>query len=115
MPELLKTFADSFPAAAAVRLDEMIDYGDDAVVSRTLAKSGGGTLTLFAFDAGQGLSEHTAPFDAFIQVVDGEVRLSIGGAEVTATAGQSVLMPAGVPHSLHAVSRMKMVLFMIRK
>jgi quercetin dioxygenase-like cupin family protein len=115
MPELLKTFADSFPAAEAVRLHEMIDYGDDAVVSRTLAKSGGGTLTLFAFDAGQELSEHTAPFDAFIQVVDGDVSLTIGGAEVTATAGQSVLMPAGVPHALRAVTRMKMVLFMIRK
>ena len=80
--KLVKTFSDSFPAAQAVRLEEMIAVSPDAVVSRTLAKGEAGTLTLFAFDAGQKLSEHTAPFDAFVQVLDGRLELTIGGEAV---------------------------------
>ncbi len=115
MTDLVKTFAEGFPAGQAVRLEEMIAYGDNAVVSRTLAKSDSGTLTLFAFDAGQELSEHTAPFDAFVQILDGKAVLTIGGEVVPAEAGQNVLMPAGVPHALSAEIPMKMVLFMLRK
>ena len=115
MGKNIRTFSESFPVAQAVSLPEMINYGEDAVVSRTLAKGESGTLTLFAFDAGQELSEHTAPFDAFIQVVEGDGRFTVGDETVEAIAGQSVLMPAGIPHAVLAVTRMKMVLFMLRK
>ncbi|MBM4353427.1 MAG: cupin domain-containing protein [Deltaproteobacteria bacterium] len=107
-------YSKDFPRAQAVDLAALVEYGPGAVVSRTLAKSPSSTLTLFAFDRGQGLSEHTAPFDALVQVLDGEVALTIGGTPVLAAAGQTVLMPAGVPHSLEATSRMKMLLVMLR-
>jgi quercetin dioxygenase-like cupin family protein len=100
--------------ARPLQLAEQISYVDGSVVSRTLAKSPGGSLTLFAFDVGQELSEHTAPFDAFVQVLDGEVELTIGGEKVPARTGETVLMPAGVPHALRATSRFKMLLSMIR-
>lgn len=100
--------------ARAHRLDTLIDHGAGAVVSRTLLKSRGGTLTLFAFDRGQGLSEHVAPFDALVHILEGRLRLTIGGRAVTAEAGQAVLMPAGVPHALHAPVRAKMLLTMLR-
>jgi len=92
-----------------------VDYGEGSVVSRTLVKRKAGTLTLFAFDAGQGLSEHTAPFDATVLVVDGQAKLTIGGHEATVEPGQMVIMPADVPHAVHAPVRMKMLLFMIRE
>lgn len=98
----------------ATDLVGLVEYGSGAVVSRTLAKSAVGTLTVFAFDEGQELSEHTAPFDAYVQVLDGTVALTIGGAELRATAGQLVLMPADVPHAVHAVTRFKMLLTMLR-
>jgi len=113
--KLVKTFSESFPAARAVRLEEMLEVTTDAVVSRTLAKGKAGTLTLFAFDAGQELSEHTAPFDAFVQVLDGALELTIGGEAVAVEAGASALMPAGVPHSLRAPAPAKWVLFMLRQ
>jgi quercetin dioxygenase-like cupin family protein len=100
--------------ARALPLLELVDYGPGAVVSRTLAKNRAGTLTLFAFDAGQGLSEHSAPYDAIVQVVDGEGELTIGGERVVARAGELVLMPANVPHAVHAPARFKMLLTMIR-
>jgi quercetin dioxygenase-like cupin family protein len=106
--------AGKIEPATPVRLAELVEYGAGAVVSRTIAKSPAGTLTVFAFDEGEGLSEHTAPFDAYVQVLDGEAALTIGGAPVAARAGETVLMPAGVPHALHAVSRFKMLLIMIR-
>jgi quercetin dioxygenase-like cupin family protein len=99
---------------APVVLSALLEYQEGAVVSRTLLKGEKGTVTLFAFDAGQGLSEHSAPFDAFVQVLDGETALTIGGKEVLARAGQSIVMPAGIPHALHATTRMKMLLTMIR-
>ena len=102
------------PPAQAVRLAELLDYVAGSVVSRTLAKSDAGTITLFAFDAGQGLSEHSAPFDALVQVLDGEVTIRIGGKPVPAKAGESVLMPADVPHGLQSEKRFKMLLTMIR-
>ncbi len=92
----------------------LVSYADGSVVSRTIAKNDAGTLTLFAFDAGQGLSEHSAPFDAFVHVLDGEADIIIGGKPVRAAAGQLVIMPANVPHALKAVKRFKMFLVMLR-
>jgi len=83
-------------------------------VSRTVAENGGGSITAFAFAAGQSLSEHTAPFDAFVQVLDGEASLTIGGKGVEVCEGQAVLMPANVPHSVQARKRFKMLLTMLR-
>ncbi|MBW1878961.1 MAG: cupin domain-containing protein [Deltaproteobacteria bacterium] len=102
------------PPAAAFRPGELVDYGPGAIVSRSLVKQKGGNVTLFAFDAGQELSEHTSPFDALVQVIDGELTLTIGGTPVLARTGDLVLMPADVPHGLRASSRAKMLLTMIR-
>ena len=102
------------PAAQAVDVAGLVDYAEGAIVSRTLAENKAGTLTLFAFDAGQGLSEHTAPFDAVVHVLDGAAALTIGGKPVAAIAGQAVLMPANVPHALKAAERFKMLLIMLR-
>jgi quercetin dioxygenase-like cupin family protein len=104
----------SLPPAEAVRLGGLLAYVPGSVVSRTLIKRPVGTLTLFSFDEGQGLSEHTAPFDALVQVLDGQAELTIGGKVVKAGAGETVLMPADVPHSLHAPKPFKMLLTMIR-
>jgi quercetin dioxygenase-like cupin family protein len=105
----------ALPPARPARLDQELAYQAGAVVSRTLAKTRGGSFTLFAFDAGQELSEHTAPFDAFVQVLDGEVELVIGGESVPARAGETVLMPAGIPHAVKARTRFKMLLTLLRE
>jgi quercetin dioxygenase-like cupin family protein len=105
---------DKFPAAQATRLAALVKYGKGSIVSRTVAQKKAGSLTLFAFDAGQELSEHTAPYDALVQVLDGAVRLTIGGKAVNAKAGETVLMPAEVPHAVKATKRFKMLLTMIR-
>jgi quercetin dioxygenase-like cupin family protein len=102
------------PVGEAFALAEQVKYGDGAVVSRTLIKRPTGTLTLFAFDAGQELSEHTAPFDAVVQVLDGEAELMIGGKQVVTKAGQTAIMPANLPHAVKAKTRFKMLLTMIR-
>ncbi len=107
--------AGGLPPSDPVELAELIAYQDGSIVSRTLVKRSGGTLTLFAFDAGQELSEHTAPFDAVVQILDGEAELVIGGEKVPARAGQTVLMPADVPHAVQAPGRFKMLLVMIRE
>ena len=99
----------------AVPARQLVDYGEGAVVSRTLEKGDTGTLTLFAFDAGEGLSEHSVPFDAWVFVVEGEVRLTIGGKLVTASTGELVLMPSGVPHAVAAEQRCKFLLAMFRR
>lgn len=101
--------------ATALELAGLVQYGDGAVVSRTLAKGPAGTLTVFAFDQGQELSEHSAPFDAYVQVLEGAVKLSIGGEEVPARAGEIVLMPADVPHAVFAPERFKMLLVMLKQ
>lgn len=98
----------------ALALESMVDYSDGAVVSRTLLDKKAGTLTLFSFDKGQGLSEHTAPFDATVLILDGSARITIGGEDVHAGAGECVIMPAHVPHALRAEQRFKMLLIMIR-
>lgn len=110
----IKVSPSSFPAATPLRLVELVEYNPGAVVSRTLVKNESGTLTLFAFAEGQELSEHTAPFDAVVQILDGEADFTIGGIKVRAAAGQTVLMPAHVPHALQAPVPFKMLLVMIR-
>jgi quercetin dioxygenase-like cupin family protein len=105
---------DPLPAAQALALSEMVGYQQQSIVSRTLIDRPSGTVTLFAFDQGQGLSEHTAPFDALVQVVEGEVEILIAGKPVHAKQGDAVLMPANQPHALKAISRFKMLLTMIR-
>ena len=95
-------------------LAALVEYQDGAVVSRTLLKRAGGTITLFAFDEGQALSEHTAPFDALVHVLDGRASITIGGAAHDVAAGQIIRLPANVPHALSAVERFKMLLIMIR-
>jgi quercetin dioxygenase-like cupin family protein len=102
------------PAAEALDARGLVDYADDAIVSRTLVETDGGTITVFAFDAGQGLSEHTAPHEAILQVLDGTAQLTIGGDEVTVREGEVTLMPADVPHSVRAPEQFKMLLCMIR-
>jgi len=102
------------PVAEPVRLADLVSYQDDSVVSRTLAKQNGGTVTLFAFGEGQSLSEHTAPFDALVHVLDGDAELVIGGKTMVAAAGETVLMPADIPHAVNAPGRFKMLLVMIR-
>ena len=104
----------ALPPAQPVRLAELLDYAPGAVVSRALVKASGGSVTLFAFEAGQELSEHIAPFDALVEVLDGEVELTIGGSPVVARAGETVLMPAHVPHAVRARARFKMLLTMVR-
>lgn len=103
------------PPATAADLARLVEYGAGAVVSRTLSKGKAGTLTLFAFDEGEGLSEHSAPFDAWVLLVEGRLRLTVGGKRVDAGPGQLVLMPAGVPHALHAERPSKMLLVMLRQ
>ena len=95
-------------------LVDMVSYQDGAVVSRTLIDKKTGTVTLFAFGEGQGLSEHTAPFDALVQVLDGEAEITIAGKPHHLDAGEIIVMPATVPHALKAARRFKMMLTMIR-
>ena len=102
------------PGASPVAPLALAEYQEWAVVSRTLLKRSGGTMTLFAFDEGQALSEHTAPFDAVAQVLEGEALITISGVPLTLRAGEMVLMPANAPHAVHATSRFTMLLTMIR-
>lgn len=104
----------AMPVAEAVRLGDLVSYQDGAVVSRTLVNRATGTVTLFAFDEGQGLSEHTAPFDAMAHVLEGEAEITVAGKPMTTKAGDAVLMPAHQPHAVKARSRFKMLLTMIR-
>ncbi len=102
------------PPSTAVDLKEMVDYSEGSIVSRALIQSKVGTLTLFAFDKGQELSEHSAPFDALVQVLDGQAEIIIGGESIMTGAGQTVLMPKDIPHVVKAPDRFKMFLTMIR-
>ena len=108
---LIKNIAFSEPH----NLAELVEYGEGRVVSRTFAQNSSLSLTLFAFDAGEGVSTHTAPGDAMVQVLDGEAVVNIDGKEMTACAGQVVVMPADIPHSVTAVKRFKMLLTVVKK
>jgi len=109
-----KTNGEPLGSDKATALIDLVSVADGAIVSRVLAKSEGGNVTLFAFDKGQGLSEHTAPFDALVQVVDGKLELTIGGSPVIVGSGEIVNMPANVPHALHAIKPSRMLLTMLR-
>ena len=98
----------------ALTLSELVSYQDGSVVSKTLIDKKIGTVTMFSFGAGQGLSEHIVPYDAFVQVVDGEAEVVIDGEPHTVAAGQMIIMPANIPHELKAVRPFKMLLVMIR-
>jgi len=100
--------------ARVYSMAELVDYSEGAIVSRTIIKNQAGTVTLFAFDEGQALSEHSTPFDALVLVLDGEVELVIGGETILATTGETVIMPANVPHAVNAVRKFKMLLTMIK-
>src|SRR3954467_5423998 len=102
------------PTAEVVRMIDLVNYQDGSVVSRTIVKHSTGTVTLFAFDEGQGLSEHTAAFDAVAHVLEGEAEITVSGRPLRTTTGEAVLLPANQPHALKALSRFKMVLTMIR-
>lgn len=101
-------------AARVLHTVELIGYQAGAVVSRTLINQKTGTVTLFAFDAGQELSEHTAPYDALVQVLDGETEVTIAGQPHHLTAGDLIIMPANDPHAVKALTKFKMMLTMIR-
>jgi quercetin dioxygenase-like cupin family protein len=97
------------------KLDDLVNYQDGSVVSRTLVNRKAGTLTLFAFDAGQLLSEHTAPFDAVAQILDGEADITIAGQSFHLHAGETIIMPANQPHAVNAPQKFKMLLTMIKE
>ncbi|MBT3184735.1 MAG: cupin domain-containing protein [Nitrospina sp.] len=96
-----------------VDLKNHISYAEGSVVSKTLVNKKTGTLTLFAFDEGQELSEHTAPFDAVVQILDGQAELTIGGQKTKIQTGELIIMPANIPHAVHAPQKFKMLLTMI--
>jgi len=96
------------------KLASLIEYAADSIVSKTILDKPAGTITLFAFDKSQKLSEHTAPYDAVVQIVDGSARLTIGGKDITVTTGEIIIMPANVPHAVVAEEKFKMLLIMVR-
>ena len=96
-------------------LSDLVKYQENAVVSSEILKKDAGTVTVFAFDKGQGLSEHTAPFDALVNIIDGRAEVSILGKLFTVKKGEMIVMPANKPHSLKAVEKFKMFLVMIKK
>ncbi|MDX9722698.1 MAG: cupin domain-containing protein [Myxococcota bacterium] len=106
--------SQTLPNSQSVPLAQYIETQAGSVVSKTLIKRASGNVTLFAFDQGQGLSEHSAPFDALVLGVEGSAILTIGGKDVPLSAGEAVLMPANVPHAVRATSPFKMTLIMIR-
>ena len=109
-----RSMAQTLTPAEALLLQSLITPTESGIASRILGKTAGGNLTLFAFDAGQGLTEHTSPFEAFVVVLDGTMGLTIGGKPVPAGAGTIVRLPANVPHALEAEDKVRMLLVMLR-
>jgi quercetin dioxygenase-like cupin family protein len=107
-------FIRNIDFAQAINILDLVDYQEGRVVSRTFAQNAVMSLTLFAFDSGEGFSSHTAAGDAFVQVLDGEAEITIGSEDVVVKAGQVVVMPAGTPHSLKASKRFKMLLVVVK-
>ena len=105
---------EMLPGAEALSLASLVTPTERGIASRVLGKAPGGNLTLFAIDAGQGLTEHSSPFDAFVIVTDGAVTLTIGGTPVRATPGTIVRMPANIPHTVEALDRARLLLVMLR-
>ena len=106
---------DKLLFAKSSNINDLISYQQGAVVSKTLLNKQAGTITLFAFDEGQSLSEHTAPFDAFVQLLDGEAEIIIGGNSNHLKSGEAIIMPGGIPHAVKAVKQFKMLLVMIKQ
>jgi quercetin dioxygenase-like cupin family protein len=104
----------SFATAKVFDFKKEVDYSDNGIVSKRVLDKAVGNITLFSFDAGQRLSEHTAPFDAFIQVIEGNAEILIDGKPFQLQAGESIIMPANIPHAVNATARFKMVLTMIK-
>ncbi len=102
------------PKSQVLKLDDLVSYQEGSVVSRQVTKTEAGNVTLFAFDAGQELSEHTASFDALIQLLDGEAEIRISGQSYALSAGDAIVMPANQPHTVRGTKRFKMLLTMIR-
>jgi quercetin dioxygenase-like cupin family protein len=107
-------FIKNITSAEPLTLTGLVDYQEGRVVSRTFLQTNVTSLTLFAFDKGEGLSSHTAAGDAFVQILDGEALITIGGKDVTVKSGEVVVMPANVPHSLQARDRFKMLLVVVK-
>jgi quercetin dioxygenase-like cupin family protein len=103
----------TFPTSEPIDLVQSIQYAEGSIVSKTLTENKNGSLTLFAFAAGQGLSEHTSPYQAVVQILDGESEWTVGGKAATVSSGQLILLPAKVPHGVQAKSQFKMLLTMI--
>ena len=114
MPQEPASKTKGLPGAQVARASELVNYQDGAIVSREIVKKPTGNVTLFGFHEGQGLSEHTAPFDALVQVVEGDAEIMISGQPHRVLGGEMILMPAGQPHALKATKRFKMILTMIR-
>jgi len=106
--------SNEFEKSKVFSYKESIEYSDGAIVSKTVLKKETGNISLFAFAKGEALSEHTAPFDAMIQVVDGKGEITIGGSSFVLESGQTIIMPANITHAVKAVEKFKMVLIMIK-
>jgi quercetin dioxygenase-like cupin family protein len=106
--------SNEFEKGKAFSFNDSIEYSDGGIVSKTVLKKESGNISLFSFDKGEALSEHTAPFDAMIQVIDGKGEVTVGGKPNILTAGQTIIMPANISHAVKAVERFKMVLTMIK-
>lgn len=106
--------AKEIAPGGVANITTLVQYGDDAIVSRILLKSNTGSVTLFAFAEGQELSEHTTPFDALVQVVDGNGLFTIGNEDYSVGTGEAIILPANIPHAVKAASRFKMILTMLR-
>jgi len=104
----------TFAKETVFDLLQQIEYSKGGIISKQILKNQAGNVTLFSFDEGQGLSEHTAPFDALVQIIDGKANITIGGTPHLLESGQIIILPAQVPHAVYAVERFKMVLTMIR-
>ena len=104
----------SFEIGKKFMFNGIVEYASSAVVSKTIIKKNTGTVTVFAFDKGEGLSEHTAAFDALVQIIDGSAEIKINGSPVVLHNGQSIVMPANIPHALFAIEKFKMILTMIK-
>jgi quercetin dioxygenase-like cupin family protein len=114
MPNDKKTKETSFTPAQVAKLNDLVDYQPGSIVSREIIRKNTGKVTLFAFDADEGLSEHTSPFDALAQIIEGEAEITVAGKPNRVGTGELILMPANQPHALKALQRFKMILTMIR-
>jgi quercetin dioxygenase-like cupin family protein len=103
-----------FEKAKTFSFNDIIEYASNSVVSKTIIKKQTGTVTLFSFDKGEGLSEHKAPFDALVQIIDGKAEIIINGKSFELTTGKSIIMPGNIFHALKAVEKFKMILTMIK-